>query len=46
MMENADRVKYSHPEYSDGEIDGLMKYFRFETYVEFLDFLRKNSKSD
>jgi len=41
MLEKTERLKYCHPEYSDGEIDGLMRYFRFETYVEFLDFLRK-----
>lgn len=36
-----DRVKYSHPEYSDRQIDGLMRYFRFDTYLEFVDFLKK-----
>lgn len=41
LIKNTERIKYCHPEYSDGEIDGLMKYFRFETYLEFLDFLRK-----
>jgi hypothetical protein len=45
-MEQADRVKYCHPEYSDEEIDGLIKYFRFETYVHLLDYLRKHKKSD
>lgn len=46
IMEKTDRVKYCHPEYSDGEIDGLMKYFRFETYLECLDFLKKCYKKD
>jgi hypothetical protein len=44
LIKNTERVKYCHPEYSDGEIDGLMKYFRFETYREFLDFLRNNNR--
>lgn len=43
-MQQAERVKYRHPEYSDKEVDGLMRYFRFETYFEFLDFLRKYKK--
>jgi hypothetical protein len=42
LIKNTERVKYCHPEYSDGEIDGLMKYFRLETYIEFLDFMRKH----
>lgn len=46
MMKKADRVKYSHPEYSDGEIEGLMKYFRFETYVDLLDYMRKNERRE
>lgn len=40
-----ERVKYRHPEYSDRQIDGLMRYFRFDRYIDFLDFLRK-FKSD
>ena len=43
-MKNKERMKYCHPEYSDGEIDGLMKYFRFETYLEFVDYLKKNKR--
>jgi hypothetical protein len=41
MKERTDRLKYCHPDYSDGEIDGLMKYFRLNTYLDFLDFLKK-----
>ena len=44
LIKNVERVKYCHPEYSDGEIDGLMKYFRFETYLEFLEFMKKNKR--
>ncbi|HEY7506918.1 MAG TPA: hypothetical protein VH621_04890 [Nitrososphaera sp.] len=36
-----ERTRYRHPEYSDRQIDGLMRYFRFETYVELLDFMKK-----
>lgn len=35
-----DRKKYAHPEYEDRQIDGLIKYFRFETYGELKWFLR------
>ncbi len=44
LIKNTERVKYCHPEYSDGEIDGLMKYFRFETYLDFLEFLKKHKR--
>ena len=44
LIKNTERVKYCHPEYSDGEIDGLMKYFRFDTYIDLLDFMRKNKR--
>ncbi|HEY7733667.1 MAG TPA: hypothetical protein VIB07_02625 [Nitrososphaera sp.] len=40
-MEKTERARYRHPEYSDGQIDGLMRYFRFETYIELLDFMKK-----
>jgi hypothetical protein len=42
-LSQIDRKKYGHPEYSDGEVEGLMQYFRFETYLELLHFL-KNTK--
>jgi hypothetical protein len=47
-LEKTERARYRHPEYSDGQIDGLMRYFRFETYVELLDFMKKcnNEKAD
>jgi hypothetical protein len=41
VLEKAERARYRHPEYSDWQIDGLMRYFRFETYVELLDFMKK-----
>lgn len=44
LIKNTERVKYCNPEYSDGEIDGLMKYFRFDTYLEFLEFMRKHKR--
>jgi hypothetical protein len=44
LIKNTDRVKYCHPVYSDGEIDGLMKYFRLDTYIEFLEFMRRHKK--
>lgn len=40
-LEKTERARYRHPEYSDGQIDGLMRYFRFETYIELLDFMKK-----
>jgi len=40
-MKKTECVKYCHPDYSDEEIDGLMRYFRFDTYIDFLDFLKK-----
>lgn len=40
-LEKAERARYRHPEYSDGQIDGLMRYFKFETYIELLDFMKK-----
>jgi hypothetical protein len=47
-LEKAERARYRHPEYSDWQIDGLMRYFRFETCVELLDFMKKcnNEKAD
>ena len=45
IMKKTECVKYCHPDYSDEEIDGLMRYFRFDTYIDFLDFLKKY-KSD
>jgi hypothetical protein len=33
--------KYGHPEYSEHQVDGLMQYFRLDTYDEFLDFLKR-----
>ena len=40
-LEKTERARYRHPEYSDRQIDGLMRYFRFETYIELLDFMKK-----
>jgi hypothetical protein len=40
-LEKSERARYRHPEYSDKQIDGLMRYFRFETYIELLDFMKK-----
>jgi hypothetical protein len=36
-----DRRKYGHPDYSDGQVDGLMHYFQLDTYAELLYFLKK-----
>jgi hypothetical protein len=33
--------KYGHPEYSDRQVDGLMQYFRFDKYDDFMNFLKK-----
>ena len=44
LIKNTERVKYCHPEYSDGEIDGLIRYFRFETYLDCLEFLKKHKR--
>ena len=44
LIKNTERVKYCHPEYSDGEIDGLMRYFRLDTYIDFLEFMRRHKK--
>lgn len=35
------RQKYRNPDYEDGEVEGLMKYFGMTDYVEFVDFIRK-----
>jgi hypothetical protein len=37
----ADRKKYGHPDYSDRQVDGLMHYFKFNTYAEFQGFLKR-----
>jgi hypothetical protein len=42
-LSQIDRKKYGHPDYSDGEVEGLMRYFRFETYLQLVHFL-KNTK--
>lgn len=39
-----DRKKYAHPEYEDRQIDGLVRYFSFETYSELKWFLRGTGK--
>jgi hypothetical protein len=38
-MSQIDRKKYGHPEYSDGQGEGLMRYFQFESYIELVHFL-------
>jgi hypothetical protein len=35
-----DRRKYLDPEYSDKEVEGMMNYFRLETYDKLLSLLR------
>jgi len=35
-----DRQKYHHLEYDDETIEGLMHYFKFQTYSELRWFLR------
>ena len=34
-----DNKRYGHPQYSDGQIDGLMRYFGIGTYKELVLFL-------
>lgn len=34
------RSKHRNPDYDD-EVEGLMRYFRMDNYVEFVDFIRK-----
>jgi len=36
--------KYWHSEYEDGQIDGLMRYFRLQDYSELKWFLRGMKK--
>ncbi|HEY8140785.1 MAG TPA: hypothetical protein VIE86_06855 [Nitrososphaera sp.] len=35
-----DRRKYRDPEYSDKEVEGMMNYFRLETYDKLLSLLK------
>jgi len=34
-----DNKRYGHPQYSDGQIDGLMRYFGIGTYRELMQVL-------
>lgn len=34
-----DNKRYGHPQYSDRQIDGLMRYFGIDTYKELVQFL-------
>ena len=36
---SSQRKKYRHSEYEDVQVDGLMRYFRFENYAELKWFL-------
>jgi hypothetical protein len=38
------RRKYGDPEYDDKTVEGLMRYFKFDTYAELLSFLVRTKK--
>jgi hypothetical protein len=38
--------KYHHPELDDASVEGLMKYFGFESYSELVQFLKPYDASD
>jgi len=40
FWQTEDRQKYHHLEYDDKTIEGLMHYFKFQTYSELRWFLR------
>ena len=40
------RIKYRDSEYEDVQVDGLMRYFRFENYAELKWFLRGVKKGE
>ncbi|MGI0029275.1 MAG: hypothetical protein ACREAQ_06135 [Nitrososphaera sp.] len=35
-----ERIRYKDPDYSDNEIDGLMRYFRIESYSKLPSLLK------
>jgi len=35
-----ERIRYKDPDYSDSEIDGLMRYFRIESYSKLPSLLK------